>query len=413
MSLRVLLADESPSIKKAFELALQDFGVKIQSVHQGVDVKELYESFEPDICFMDILLPKKNGYEACKELKENDSSKTTPVVLMWSGFMELDQKKFKSSYADESIEKPFETQKLRGLVKQLVPKLSQNELSDHLIMEEEDSESDEGSSSDEALSIPSLKDNVDDEVSTRTDLPPLEGTSLDNDDEDDSEILDLPDFDNILDDDDEIEPSRSYSDEPNNDILNFDDIESSDDIDDDWMESPLQDSNDEMDDIESFSLQDLSEEEDLPYESPKTEGENDFSMPEGMDLPPIPVAHDQGESKTNQAHKPSMQSSSKQNEQEDSDSGQISQLKPDVGAASSDDSDSDLPPLAADEEAVKKYTENLPELSKEELKRLILAQSKDIIESVVWDVVPELAKEMIHKEIQRLTGEIKYEGKIG
>src|SRR5580698_858214 len=88
MALRVLLADESSTIKKVFQLALQDFAVEVRPVNLGIDVASVALSFKPDIIFADVLLQKKNGYDVCNELKQDPALSSIPVVLMWSGFME-------------------------------------------------------------------------------------------------------------------------------------------------------------------------------------------------------------------------------------------------------------------------------------------------------------------------------------
>src|SRR5690348_5203904 len=108
MALRVLLADESSTIKKVFQLALQDFAVEVRPVNVGLDVLTVAQGFQPDIIFIDILLQKKNGYEVSAELKQDAQLKSVPVVLMWSGFMELDDDKFQASLANAKLEKPFD-----------------------------------------------------------------------------------------------------------------------------------------------------------------------------------------------------------------------------------------------------------------------------------------------------------------
>lgn len=123
MALRVLLADESSTIKKAIQMVLSDYGVEVKTVPTGIDVLSVTLSFVPDIIFADILLNKKNGYEVCLELKNNEETKNIPVVLMWSSFMQLDDQLFKGSRAEASLEKPFETETIRNLVEKLVPKL--------------------------------------------------------------------------------------------------------------------------------------------------------------------------------------------------------------------------------------------------------------------------------------------------
>src|SRR4051812_11235054 len=108
MALRVLLADESSTIKKVIQLALQDYGVEVKSVPVGLDVLTVAKSFKPDIIFADVLLAKKSGYDVSQELKSDSVMKNTPVILMWSGFMELDEEKAKKSMANDRLEKPFD-----------------------------------------------------------------------------------------------------------------------------------------------------------------------------------------------------------------------------------------------------------------------------------------------------------------
>lgn len=132
MALRVLLADESSTIKKVMQLALQDFGVEVKSVPIGLDVMQVARSFNPDIIFADVLLAKKNGYEVSAEIKSDPTLKKIPVVLMWSGFMEIDEPKARSCRADQRLEKPFDADTLRQLVKDLVPALGSNLISNFL-----------------------------------------------------------------------------------------------------------------------------------------------------------------------------------------------------------------------------------------------------------------------------------------
>ena len=121
MALRVLLADESTTIKKVMQLALQDFAVEVKAVHAGIDVIEVAKSFHPDIVFADVLLQKKNGYEVCAELKNDPQLNRLPIVLMWSSFLEVDERLASRCGADERLEKPFDVETLRQLILKLVP----------------------------------------------------------------------------------------------------------------------------------------------------------------------------------------------------------------------------------------------------------------------------------------------------
>lgn len=132
MALRVLLADESSTIKRVIQLALQDFGVDVKSVPVGLDVLAVSKSFHPDIIFADVLLVKRSGYEVSADIKNDPELRKIPVVLMWSGFMELDEERARASKADRRLEKPFDPDQLRSLVKELVPALRNNLISDYL-----------------------------------------------------------------------------------------------------------------------------------------------------------------------------------------------------------------------------------------------------------------------------------------
>lgn len=132
MALRVLLADESSTIKKVMQLALQDFGVEVKAVPIGLDVVQVSRSFKPDIIFADVLLSKRNGYEVSMDVKADSVLNKVPVVLMWSSFMEIDEAKVQECRADRKIEKPFDAETLRAMVKELVHTTSSNLISNYL-----------------------------------------------------------------------------------------------------------------------------------------------------------------------------------------------------------------------------------------------------------------------------------------
>lgn len=132
MSLRVLLADESDTIKKVFQLALQDFNAEVKAVHSGLDVVDVAQSFEPHILFADVLLQKVNGYKISQDIKKDEKLSSTPTVLMWSSFLELDQEQYKGSGAIDHLEKPFDADQLREIIKSHVPHVKDQKIGDFL-----------------------------------------------------------------------------------------------------------------------------------------------------------------------------------------------------------------------------------------------------------------------------------------
>ena len=132
MALRVLLADESITIKKVIQLALQDFAVEVKAVPVGDDVLAVAQSFQPQLIFIDVLLAKKSGYDVCIELRNNPNTTSIPLILMWSGFMELDEAKTQAARVDRRLEKPFDAETLRQMVRELVPSTTTNDISKFL-----------------------------------------------------------------------------------------------------------------------------------------------------------------------------------------------------------------------------------------------------------------------------------------
>jgi len=132
MGIRVLLADDSATIKKVMQLSLHDFGVELKAVSSGEDVLEVARKFNPDIAFVDVLLPQKSGYEIASQFKKDASLSKTPVIVLWSAFMDFDEGKYKTSGADAKLEKPFEAQSLRQLIQKYIPKTVDSPVAKHL-----------------------------------------------------------------------------------------------------------------------------------------------------------------------------------------------------------------------------------------------------------------------------------------
>jgi CheY-like chemotaxis protein len=134
MGLKVLLADDSSAIKKVVQLCLQDFGVELRSTGNGKDVLDLMKQFNPDLALIDVMLPHKPGFDVIVDIKKDAQLKSTPVIVLWSSFMDFDESKFNSCGAEGRLEKPFEAKDLRDIVKKFVPKAQTNPFLDMVDM---------------------------------------------------------------------------------------------------------------------------------------------------------------------------------------------------------------------------------------------------------------------------------------
>lgn len=358
MALRVLLADESVTIKKVFQLALQDFAVEVTTVNVGLDVLDVARKVNPDIIFVDVLLQKKSGYEVSRDLKSDGGLAKTPVVLIWSGFMELDEARFKTSGANAHLEKPFDTQKLRKIVQDLVPKTKTQTLSGFLEFPKLP-DFDEPQMKTPPPSAPELEPidlNGPSPGAPSTgswsmeSFSPIAPAPVEDEDADEFFTVELP-----------TAPPQPTS--PKSQPLVAE--SKSEDDESQWVQKTLSKYKLDL----QKSLEDLPQKDDsrieFPNKSPieeEPELELDLSEQGEYDFPP-PVT------KVTKVTKES--------------------LSPQGSAPAS------INPPA------------IPQFSEEQLEAIIRAQSQETIEKVVWQIVPEIATRIIEREIERLLKEQK------
>jgi two-component system, cell cycle response regulator len=250
--------------------------------------------------------------DVSNEVKQHHALKGVPVVLMWSGFVELDEDKFQASMADAQLEKPFDVAALRKLVTDLVPRTQNQRIS-------------------RFLTFPTMPELEEQRPEAAMEEPPgLAG------DQEDFQQVPIP-----------------------------------------QMKSAQ---------AGRFKL-DLK-----PEELDDDHVPVDYSVPDDAPSAPAPQA------KPQEAAPPA-------DEDEEFSFGGF-----DAQSGGADDEileveDPVEPPPVAVAPSKPLSTPALPQLSEEQLEKVIRAQSAEIIESVVWRVVPELATQIIERELNRLLKE--------
>jgi DNA-binding response OmpR family regulator len=112
MSRKLLLADDSITIQKVVELVLSEEDFQIKAVNNGNDALNQVEVFHPDVVLADIEMPGVNGYQLCDKIKKNSATAHISVLLLAGAFEPLDEDLAKNVRADDYIVKPFESQEL-------------------------------------------------------------------------------------------------------------------------------------------------------------------------------------------------------------------------------------------------------------------------------------------------------------
>lgn len=116
----VLVVEDSPAQREMITDLLRDSGLEVAVATDGVEAWDQIQSHRPDLVVLDIVMPRMNGYELCRRLKNNPTTQGVPVVMCSSKGEEFDRYWGMRQGADAYISKPFQPTELVGTVKQLL-----------------------------------------------------------------------------------------------------------------------------------------------------------------------------------------------------------------------------------------------------------------------------------------------------
>lgn len=117
---KVLVVEDSQPQREMISTLLQENGLKVTSASDGVEALEQIQQDCPDIIVLDIVMPRMNGYELCRRLKDNPKTKELPVVMCSTKGEEFDRYWGLRQGANAYIAKPFQKQELVATVKKLL-----------------------------------------------------------------------------------------------------------------------------------------------------------------------------------------------------------------------------------------------------------------------------------------------------
>lgn len=120
MGNRLLLADDSITIQKVVAIIFANEEFELTVVDNGTAALEKAREVNPDVMLVDALMPGKTGYEVCAEIRRDPKLNSVPILLLIGAFEPLDEEKARDCGADASISKPFESQQLIDRVKEML-----------------------------------------------------------------------------------------------------------------------------------------------------------------------------------------------------------------------------------------------------------------------------------------------------
>lgn len=116
----VLVVEDSPTQREMISELLKDSGLKVIVAVDGVEALEQVQGHAPDLVILDIIMPRMNGYEVCRRLRNDFKTQKLAVVMCSAKKEEFDRYWGLRQGADAYIAKPFHPQELVGTVKQLL-----------------------------------------------------------------------------------------------------------------------------------------------------------------------------------------------------------------------------------------------------------------------------------------------------
>jgi DNA-binding response OmpR family regulator len=123
MSNKILIVDDEDHLRMLIEQALEeleDDGVDFYTASNGEEALELIVSEKPDLVFLDVMMPKMNGLEVCKRVKQDLKLNDVAIIILTAKGQELDKKKGEEVGADLYMTKPFDPDRLLEKAREII-----------------------------------------------------------------------------------------------------------------------------------------------------------------------------------------------------------------------------------------------------------------------------------------------------
>ncbi|OBX79563.1 pilus assembly protein PilG [Moraxella atlantae] len=119
--LKVMIIDDSKTIRRTAETLLEKAGCEVISAVDGFDALAKIADSNPDLIFVDIMMPRLDGYQTCALIKNNADFADTPVIMLSSKDGLFDKARGRIVGSDEYLTKPFSKEELFDAIERYRP----------------------------------------------------------------------------------------------------------------------------------------------------------------------------------------------------------------------------------------------------------------------------------------------------
>ena len=123
MSHRILIVDDEPNIVISLEFLLKREGYEVVVAHNGAEALERVRAERPDLAILDVMMPLRNGFEVCQDLRQDPEFKDLRIMMLTAKGRDTEVSKGLALGADVYMTKPFSTRELLAKVKTLIDRV--------------------------------------------------------------------------------------------------------------------------------------------------------------------------------------------------------------------------------------------------------------------------------------------------
>jgi len=120
MANKILVVDDEPNIVLSLEFLMKQAGFQVCTASDGEAALAAVAAETPDLVLLDVMMPRKNGYEVCQAIRANPDCKGVRIIMLTAKGREVEREKGLALGADDYITKPFYTQEVVERVRELL-----------------------------------------------------------------------------------------------------------------------------------------------------------------------------------------------------------------------------------------------------------------------------------------------------
>jgi DNA-binding response OmpR family regulator len=104
---KIMIVDDEAHVIRSLSFVLGKEGYQIETAGDGDEALSKAQVFQPEVMFLDIMMPRKNGYEVCQAIRQDPLLKDTYIIMLSAKGWDIDRAKALNVGANEFMSKPF------------------------------------------------------------------------------------------------------------------------------------------------------------------------------------------------------------------------------------------------------------------------------------------------------------------